>query len=214
MKKRTFLFWGKQTQINIMFYLFMIGIYGIILNSSGTLEEGIARMIPYGIMMAIIVLVVTPLGFATFQMPLTISMGASRKESFVGLQFVNLLLIVGYGLLMLVSIYYVRNEFPYFSSISKAIIVGFPLYSGIGELLVSISLKTKNTTTTIVSVMLIPFITVGTTMFCMKRVDFNFTDLFRIIEEYYLLLLCISLACYAFGALILKRVMNNYSLTK
>lgn len=214
MKKRTFLYWGKQTLINIMIYLVTVSIYGMILNSFVTLQEGIVSIVPYGIMMATIIMVVTPLGFATFQMPLTISLGASRKESFVGLQFVNLLLAVVYGSLILVAIYAVKNNFPNYSSISQAIIVGFPFCLGIGELLVIVSLKTQNSTVTMLSVMLILIISVGTTIFCMKMVDFNLTYIFRIIEKFFLLLLLTSSAFYALGALILKQVINNYSLTK
>ncbi|MDD3413203.1 MAG: hypothetical protein PHY47_04310 [Lachnospiraceae bacterium] len=214
MKKRTFLYWGKQTLINIMIYLVTVSVYGMILNSFVTLQEGIASIIPYAIMMATIILVVTPLGFATYQMPLTISMGASRKESFVGLQFVNLLFVVVYGSLILVSINAVRNNFPNYSSISHAIIVGFPFCLGIGELLVIVSLKTKKTATSIISIMVILLFTFGTSMVCLQMVDFNFSNIFRIVEQYFLLLLFISLAFYALGALILKGVIKNYSLTK
>lgn len=216
MIQRNFVFWGKLAEKYIMIVLGIILCYVFFFSYIGRSDLLFSRdiwsvLFTYQMVLMLISALIAPMSYGMAYIPLVISFGSKRTEAVWGLQFMNWLILVEMGALLLL--------FAGLSSVTAeqiAMVAGIALVGGIAGVTLGqfataagFHFGMKGIWVTIVIIVVLLVVVSATTVLFVLRED-NF-----IIEGFWIAIgAAVTVVLYAGSLFLLLRVVRNYEVRR
>jgi len=211
---RTLKYGGIYAERVFFMIFFMVAVYGIIYYFQGGVGEGnnnsLMTPVYFGIV-SLIVLAVIQLMNNTRYIPISISFGSPRKETFIGTQWINLILIV--QCIAVLGIYFIlvpSNSDGVETLILFLYVILLVIFSGLGQLIGAASIKFGKVGAFLIAMFVLIIIITGIVAIALVG-EFNveisingFSLLYKFIAVF------VAVIVYLCGAYINYLVLKNY----
>lgn len=142
---RSLKYWGwilEKTMLQMISMMLLIGTLMTLMDEGNFIEGFLKMMCAYLVMLAIMTIFMNSMNTVTTYFPMTVSMGSTRKQSYIAMQVMQHLQLVQYGLLIYLAFYFADKEAltivsPYMLS---AVGMAF-LLMGVGNLIATIFMR-------------------------------------------------------------------------
>ena len=211
---RTLKYGGLYAEKVFLMVFLIVGIYAVIFYVQGGAGVGDNKslMIPiyFGMISLMMLLIIQILNNSRY-VPLSISFGSLRKETFIGVQWINLILIIQSVLVFGVSITLISNDFSAMKSFVLLVYtILLIIFSGIGQLIGAASVRFGKLGAFLIGLFVFIIITSGVVALALEgnlNEEISVNDLSLNIK---LIAAFVAVLIYIVGSYVNYRVLLNY----
>ena len=211
---RTLKYGGLYAEKVFLMVFLIVGIYAVIFYFQGGAGVGDNKslMIPiyFGMISLMMLLIIQILNNSRY-VPLSISFGSLRKETFIGVQWINLILIIQSVLVFGVSITLISNDFSGMKSFVLLVYtILLIIFSGIGQLIGAASVRFGKLGAFLIGLFVFIIITSGVVALALEgnlNEEISVNDLSLNIK---LIAAFVAVLIYIVGSYVNYRVLLNY----